>query len=281
MHGRLGRNDIPAQQHGKRNEQERGPLRQRPAQGKAQRGKADVNARQEENQPQIGVKQADENALEQALLQVQGKAVKEQKEAGDGQQGKGHLLKIFGQGRKIAHAKLHRVGTVQRLRGGCRAGAALIEKAQPHHGQDGADGAQRHQAKAVRRRVFVAANGGHADAHGHDEGHRHGPCGHAARIKGHAQIVDVGQKGQRKDGGVKKDEQPAQRDAKQDAQHADAQKQPHAHRHRDNEHRRVDVGHIDSQHLEVWLRNRDSHAQQKAQQQHKPQLAGFHHARAH
>ena len=48
----------------------------------------------------------------------------------------------------------------------------------------GADGAQRHQAETVVLGVLVAADGGQAQAQRHDKGHRDGPGGDAAGVKG-------------------------------------------------------------------------------------------------
>src|SRR5699024_7187418 len=90
---------------------------------------------------------------------------------------------------------------------------------QQHHRQDGPDGAQRHQAEAVVLGLFIAADGGHAHAQRHDKGDGHGAGGDAARVEGHRQKPRVGPEGQQEHRRIKRQQQPPQRKAQQDADH--------------------------------------------------------------
>ena len=139
-----------------------------------------------------------------------------------------------------------------------------VDKAEQQHRQHRPHRAQRHQAEGVGLRVLVRTDGGHAHAQGHDKGHRHGPGGHPAGVKGHRQIVRVGQRGQGKHRKVQRNQQPFQRNGKQNAHHAQQQEQPHAHRHGEGQHGGVDGGYVGGQHLQIRLGHGDGDAQQQA-----------------
>ena len=65
---------------------------------------------------------------------------------------------------------------------------------------------------------------------------------------------------QQKYQGVAAQQQPAQLEAREDAPHAQRQKQPDAHAHRYQQHHVVDVRHRLRQHLQIRLRHRDGKA---------------------
>lgn len=81
--------------------------------------------------------------------------------------------------------QLHRIADVGQDGRNVGAVAGLERNAQNEHRQNGADGAECHQTKAVVRGMAVGTDGGHADTQRHDEGNGDGAGGHAAGIKSH------------------------------------------------------------------------------------------------
>ena len=150
--------------------------------------------------------------------------------------------------------------------------AAAAEKAQQKHREDGPDGAQSHQAKAVRLRTAVASHMGNTDAQGQNERHRHGAGGDAARVKGDAQKFPIREGRQHKNHYVAPQQHPTQVDAVENAHHAHHHEKAHADAHRRQEHGLVDIGHGVRQNLQVGLRHRHCHAQGKGHQDDDGQL---------
>ena len=184
MYRRLGVDDVPAHDHGQgRQQPDQIPLAQLFSQHIAQGREAHVDPRHEQHQTQIGIGDADQDAQQAPALKLQGKDLKQQEEADDGQQGQGHLPHLVGDGPEIIPADLHRGGHAAQVGSGGLPLPGAVEKAENHHRQDGADGAERHQAEAVGLGVLIASYGGNAHAQGHDERHGHGPGGDAAGIK--------------------------------------------------------------------------------------------------
>ena len=155
-----------------------------------------------------------------------------------------------------------------------------VEQGEDHHGQDGADGAQSHQAEAVLRGVGVAADGGDAQAQGHDEGDGHGAGGDASRVKGDGEKVpgDKGGKGEHDQ--IEAHQETVQGDPEQDAQQGDDKEDPHPYGHRPDEHRVGHAGDLGGQDLEVGLGHGDDDSNEEAYRHHDPQLAGAGHGRA-
>ena len=91
--------------------------------------------------------------------------------------------------------------------------AGLERNAQNEHRQNGADGAECHQTKAVVRGMAVGTDGGHADTQRHDEGNGDGAGGHAAGIKGHGKKFLWHKGGQHKDEPVEHHQQLGQGNA--------------------------------------------------------------------
>ena len=127
--------------------------------------------------------------------------------------------------------------------------AGLERNAQSEHRQNGADGAERHQTKAVVRGMAVGTDGGHADTQRHDERNGDGAGGHAAGIKGHGKKFLWHKGGQHKDEPVEHHQQLGQGNAQQHTQEGDHEEQPHACRHREDEGHVGDGGHLIGQYL--------------------------------
>ena len=135
--------------------------------------------------------------------------------------------------------------------------------AQKQHREDGPDAAQGHQAEAVDGGVLVAAHRGHAHAQRHNEGHRNGPCGHAAGVKGHRDKTLGREQRQGEDNQVEPHQQPGEGDLQQDAQQRHHQEQANPGGHGENQHLVGDGGHLPGQHRQIWLRYRNQHSQHK------------------
>ena len=69
----------------------------------------------------------------------------------------------------------------------------MVYESQDQHGQYRADGAKPDQTEAILLRAVVAADGGYADAHRHDERYGHRACRHTAGIKRDSEKSTVGQ----------------------------------------------------------------------------------------
>ena len=94
----------------------------------------------------------------------------------------------------------------------------IIDDAEDHDGQNGADGRERNETEAVVCRMAVAADGRDADAERHDERHGHGAGRHAAGIERDGEKFRRDKERQKKHDGVASDKQRRQRDGKQHAQ---------------------------------------------------------------
>ena len=121
--------------------------------------------------------------------------------------------------------------------------------------------------------MAVASDGTDANAQRHDKGDRHGAGGHAAGIEGHGQKAFWDEQRQGEYHCVKAQKQMGQGDAQQHTQHGHHQKQPDARRHRIDQRAVGDGGHLLRQHLQVRLGDGDDEAQNKAHQDHQPELA--------
>ena len=148
------------------------------------------------------------------------------------------------------------------------------DQAEHHHRQDGPDGAQGDEAEGVAAGVLVAAHGGQADAQGHDEGHRDGPRGDAAGVKGGGDHAVRGQEGQQEHHGVEKQQCVGQGDVQQHAHLGDDQEKAHPQGHRQDQGHVGHRGQLLGQHLQVRFGNGDHHPQHKAHHQGDAHPAG-------
>ena len=110
----------------------------------------------------------------------------------------------------------------------CDGFAAVVEKAQQQYRKDRTDGAQGDQAEAIRLGAVIAADIGHAHAHGQDEGDCHRARRHAAGVKGDAEKIRIREGGQEKDQRVAAQQQPAEIRAGDNPVHAQGHEQPDA-----------------------------------------------------
>ena len=276
MDGRLRIDDEPAHEHCQRDEQPDLPaLGQRRAQRVAHRREADVHTRQKQHEPRVCVQNAHHHPQKRQLPQPQRDELEHQEEHHDRQQRERDLLHVFREGVQIVPAQRDGIGDgggrlALRLRG-----LRLVDRAQQQNRRDRSDGAQADEAERVRLRVLVGTDRGHADTQRHDERHGHRPGRHAAGIERDGQNALVGQKRREKHQRVEHDQQQPQRDAEQNAHHAEHQEDPDAHRDRQDQDGLIDLRHVGRQHLQIRLRHRDGDAQQKADHQNQPQLARF------
>ena len=218
MDGRLSVDDEPAHQHGQRNEQPQlPPLRQRRAQRVADRRKADVHARQEQDKTGVCIQNAYHDPQERQPPQPQRDDLEDQEEHHNRQQRQRDLLQIFREGVQIVPAQCNGIGDGGgsfrlRLRG-----LRLVDRAQQQHRRDRPNGTQTDKAERVRLRVFVGTDRRHADAERHDERHGHRPGRHAAGIERDGEKLRRDKERQKKHDGVASDKQRRQRDRKQHA----------------------------------------------------------------
>ena len=250
MDGRLSVDDEPAHQHGQRNEQPQLPsLRQRRAQRIADRREADVHARQEQDESCVCIQNAHHDPQKRQLPQPQRDDLEDQEEHHDRQQRQRDLLQIFREGVQIIPAQRDRIGDG----GGSLAfrlcGLRLVDRAQQQHRRDRPDGTQPDKAERVRFRIFVGTDGRNANAERHDERHGHRPGRHAAGVKRNGENALIGQECSQKHQHIKHDQQQLQRNAEQNAHHAEHQEDAHADGDGQNEDRFVNLRHVGCQHL--------------------------------
>ena len=263
-HGGLRLDDVIADEHADGDQQpflrpggHRGP-------DELARGhKAHVDPAQEQNQPQIGVDQSGAHPQQLVALEPPGDHLKDQEDAGDGQQSQGHLPEIVWQSLPEVVGGLG--GGVHLGDEGLSGGGLLrpVQDAQQQHRQNGSDGAQGDQAEAVAGGVLVAAAGGHPKAQGHDEGDGDGSGGDAPGVEGDGDEVARGEGGQGKDDQIEDQQQPAQGDAQFDPLGGHHQEEAHPDGHGEDQHQIANGGHLFGQHLQVGLGHRGQHPQQE------------------
>ena len=178
--------------------------------------KAHIDAGHEQNQSNISIQEAYHNFQHIFPGHPQGDHLENGEEGCDGGQGRSHFPGVYREALGKQAAQLpavtglrHQVGHIGPRR--------LIHQRQHQHRQNGAHGAQGHQAEAVLPRFAVATGGGYAQAQGHDEGHRHGSGGDAAGIEGHRQKILGGKGRQGKNHNIGGDQQSVEGDLEQDA----------------------------------------------------------------
>lgn len=88
--------------------------------------------------------------------------------------------------------------------------------------------------------MAVTADCGNAHAERHDERYRHGPGGHAARVKRHSKEIFGNKGGQHKYNGVQCYQQRRQRHTEQHTQQRDNKESPHTGGNRKDQHQ---IGH--------------------------------------
>ena len=154
------------------------------------------------------------------------------------------------------------------------AAIGLIQKAQQQHRQNGADGAQRHQAEAVASGMLIVSDGTDAHAQSHDKRHGHGAGGNAAGVKGDGPEIRGHEHGQGEHHCIKPDEQVRQRDTQQDTQQGDDQENAHAQGNGPDDDIVLNSGHLAGQDLQIRLRHGDDDADEKTDAHDDPHLLG-------
>ena len=182
---------------------------------------------------------------------------------------------------QIVLAELYRGGDAGDGAAFALRGLRFVDRTEQQHRKDRPDRAQTDEAEAVRLGIFVASNGRNADAECHDERHGHRPRCHAAGVERDGEDALIRQKRRGKDDGVKYDQHRAQRDRKENAHHAQHQKEADADRNSQNQHRRVNLRHVACEHLQIGLRHCDGNAEGEAHGQDERQLARFRQLGAH
>ena len=182
---------------------------------------------------------------------------------------------------KVRKAQVHRRFKAADDHRNVRLRVRGVNCAKQHDRKHRPDRAQGNEAEAVRLGIFVASNGRNADAECHDERHGHRPRCHAAGVERDGEDTLIRQKRRGKDDGVKYDQHRAQRDRKENAHHAQHQKEADADRNGQDQHRCVDLRHVAREHLQIRLRHRDGDAEGEAHGQDERQLARFRQLGAH
>ena len=158
LHRWLGLDDVVADEHADR--------KQRPAQGAAAQAAAqqiaygrepDVDTGEEQNQPDNGIHKAQHHTHQLARLEAAGQRLEQHKHAHDGQRALQHLGRIMGQ--VLQKGQCHILGSDDRgqLHGVINRLRGVVEDAQQHDHQDGANTAQSDEAEAVVGAVLIAA----------------------------------------------------------------------------------------------------------------------------
>ena len=275
MHRRLRLHDEVADDHGDGNED---PVIGMPGDAAAQKAahghKAHVDPGEKQRKAHIHIGKTHRHAQQRPPLQPLRHQLEQHQKHRDGGQRLGRLREVLRQRVHIGAEHLHRVLGVGHHRIGIGAAVRLVQKSQQQHGDDGADGAQRHQAKAVAPRLLVAADGADAHAQRHNERHGHGPCGDAAGVEGHRPEVRRHEHGKAEHQYVEPDQQPPQLDTQQDTQQGDDQKHADAHSHRPDNDVVLNGGHLIGQHLQIRLRHSDDNADEEADAHDDPYLLG-------
>ena len=200
--------------------------------------------------------------------------LEDQEEARNRRQGQENFLEIFRQRMGIGPEHLHGVLGVGHRHRRIAAAVGLIQKAQQQHRQNGADGAQRHQAEAVASGMLIVSDGTDAHAQSHDKRHGHGAGGNAAGVKGDGPEIRGHEHGQGEHHCIKPDEQVRQRDTQQDTQQGDDQENAHAQGNGPDDNIVLNSGHLAGQDLQIRLRHGDDDADQKADGHDDPHLFG-------
>ena len=91
-------------------------------------------------------------------------------------------------------------------------------------------------------------------------------------VKGNAQKFRVRKSGEKKDQRIEHDQQPAQPQARENAQHAHREEEAHAHAHGDQKHGGVDVRHGLGENLQIRFRHGYGKPQKKARGQNQRQI---------
>ena len=133
----------------------------------------------------------------------------------------------------------------------------MVEDAEQQHHQDRPDAAQRDETEAVVIVPLRAADGRHADAQRHDKRHGDGPGRDAAGIERDGEKLLRGKQRQHKQQRIRAQQALCQRDAEQNAQHGQRQKDAHADGDCPDQHIVRDRRDLVCQYLQVRLRDGD------------------------
>ena len=140
----------------------------------------------------------------------------------------------------------------------------MVENAEEHHHENGADAAEGDQTEAVVAAVLAGADTGKADAEGHDEGNGHGTGGDAAGIKGHRQKVFRDEEGQKEQENVEHQQHACERDPEENAEHGNGCEYTDPGGDGPDQDRIRNGSHLIGQNLQIRLGDGDECADEKA-----------------
>ena len=256
------------------------PACQRVSQQVANRGKADVHARQKQHQSNKRVQKAHLHPQHLPMLIAMREQLKKNKYTQDGNHAHQHFTCIARNGLSEDFPHFPHSGYRRNFYSRIECFGWMIDHSQQQNRQDGTDAAKRHQTEAVAATGGITSRGGQTDAHRHDKRNRYRACRYAARIKSDSQKFPGRKQRQQEQQRIEHRQHLGQIQRIQHAHHRNGRENANAHSNCVNQHPVWNGFHLIGKHLKIRLGNRDQRAHQKRHQNRQRYFFMLHHLRA-
>ena len=192
-----------------------------------------------------------------------------------------HFEEVVRQCVDIGENHLARVGEFHRREVGDFSPMRPEDEPQDKHRHDGADRAERDEPEAVVLTPAVGANGRDTDAERHDERHGHGTRRHPAGVERDRPEGFRDEEREDENNEIKDEEQVAQADPEQHAQHRDDEERTDPGGDREDQRPGADGRYIGGEHLQIGLRDRDERPDAEGHQNDDDKFLGLRHTGTH